>query len=315
MNEQPLLSIVTATKGNFSDYWLEQLLKVKGNVQFILVFPPATPVKQIDDPRVKVLVSPYKGEVMQRFTGLVNVTTDYVIALDDDDFIHPDILEFTAAYFQRFPESWVLRLNVELINYLNEERIKQDWQPMPDLSQIEICRKTPENPFPFQKGNYKGLLEVPIAPLDNKFDIRHAIWPFQGRTDMKGIHSENFTNRVWRNDILQPALAEFSKGMKVMGALTWVPFWNLDRSLGLFLQAKFFEKDKIIGHAMPKPEQVRFITRDESMKEARIHLTADALVVKCYPKYGYLWNLFFWELYAIPKVVVRSFRQKLAKKV
>jgi hypothetical protein len=314
MNDQPLLSIVTATKGNFSAYWLEQLLKVKGNVQFILVYPPNTPFKSIDDPRVKFLVSPYKGEVMQRFTGLLNVTTKYVIALDDDDFIHPDILEVTTAYFTRFPDSWVLRLNVELIDYLNQSRIEQEWLLMPDVDSLEICKKTPENPFPFQRGNYQGLLEVPIAPLDNKFDLSHAIWPLKGRTDMKGIHSENFNNRVWNNAILQPALAEFSQGMKLFGALMWVPFWNLDRSLGLFIQAKYFEKDKIIGHAMPKPEQIRFITRDESLKEPRIHLTADALVVKSYPQYGYLWNLFFWELYAIPKVLGRSAKQKLAKK-
>ncbi len=315
MNDQRILSIVTATKGSFSDYWLEQLLKVKGNVQFILVYPPDTPIKPIDDKRIKVIVSPYKGEVMQRFTGLLNVTTDYLMALDDDDFVHPDILECTAAYFQRFPESWVLRLKIENIDYKNETRIQQDWQPIPDIAQLEICKKTPENPFPFQGGNYKGLLEVPIAPLDKNFDIRHAFIPWKHRTDMEGIHFENFNNRVWRNAIVQPALAELSKAMRIVGALTWVPLWNLDRSLGLFVQATSFEKNKIIGHAMPKPEQVRYITKDASLKEARIHLTADTLLVKTYPQFGYLWNLFFWELYAIPKVVAKSVKKKLVKQV
>jgi hypothetical protein len=314
MKEKSILSIVTPTKGNFSDYWLEQLLKIKGNVQFILVYPPDTPVKSIDDPRVTVIISPYKGEVMQRFIGLLNTQGDYVLALDDDDFAHPDILECTAAYFKLFPESWVLRLKIENIDYLDEARIKQDWEATPVLEKLEICKKTPENPFPYQGGNYKGLLEVPIAPLDKNLDIRQALFPWHKRTDMDGLHFENFVNRVWRNDKLQLALAELSQAMKIIGPLTWIPAWNLDRALGLFVQAKFFQQDAIIGHAMPKPEQIRYITKDQSLKEARLHLASDALLLKCYPQYGYLWNLFFWQMYKMPKLIGRTIKQNLRSK-
>lgn len=312
MNKKPILSIVTATRGTFSEYWLEQLLKIKGNIQFILVYPPAITVKTINDPRVRVLTSPYKGEVLQRFTGLLNADGEYVLALDDDDLAHPDILECTTAYFKKFPNSWVLRLKIENIDFLNEERIKQFWEKIPDLEKLDICKKTKENPFPYQRGNYKGLLEVPIAPLDIKFDIRHVIWPFKKRIDMHGIHFENFNNKIWKNQIVQPALSDISQAMRIMGAFTWVPSWSLDRLLGLFVQAKFFQKNAIIGHAMPKPEQIRYICKDPSLKEARLYLEAEVLLVKCYPQYGYLWNLFFWQIYTIPRVVGKAVKKKLS---
>ncbi|KYC39999.1 glycosyl transferase family A [Scytonema hofmannii PCC 7110] len=313
MSNQPFLTIVTATRGSFSDFWLEQLLKIKGDVQFILVYPPEASVKKIDDPRVEFLTSPFKGEVMQRFTGLINAKGNYVMALDDDDFAHPELLELTVKYFQRFPDSWVLRLKIQNINDDDEARIKQDWETIPEVEQLEICQKTPENPYPFQQGNYKGLLEVPIAPLDKPLDIRHIIFPWKQRTDQNGIHFENFNNRVWKTERVKAALHELSGAMKIVGALTWLPAWSLDRLLGLFVQAKFYQKDAIIGHAPPKPEQIRYIVRDSSLKETRLYLMADLLLVKCYPQYGYFWNLIFWQLYTIPRIIGKSVKLRFFK--
>ncbi len=311
MKEKPLLSIVTATKGDFSDYWLEQLLAVSGSIQFILVYPPQVPIRIIEDSRVKVLISPYQGEVMQRFVGLLNVQSQFVLALDDDDFVHPGILECTYCYFQRFPKSWVLRLKIKNIDFLDEAGIKQSWQPIGNLAELTIDCQTPENPFPFQQGKHQGLLEVPIAPLNKSFDIRHAVFPWHRRSDMAGIHFENFNNKVWRNDLVQPALAELSQAMKVAGALTWIPAWSLDRLLGLFIQAKFFQKDAIIGHAMPQPEQIRFSYKNPALKEPRLYLSAEILLMKSYPQYGYLWNLFFWQVYTIPKVIGKGIKKRL----
>jgi glycosyltransferase involved in cell wall biosynthesis len=315
MSNNPLLTIVTATLGKYSDYWLEQLLKIKGDVQFILVYPPGVTIKNIDDDRVQILTSPYKGEVIQRFTGLINATGDFVMALDDDDFAHPDLLNLTRGYFQLFPESWVLRLKIQNINDDDEARIKQDWEAIPEVEQLEICKKTLDNPFPFQGGNYKGLLEVPITPLDKPLDIRHVIFPWKERTDQNGIHFENFNNKVWKTERVKAALNEISQAMKIMGALTWLPAWSLDRLLGLFIQAKFYEKDAIIGHAMPKPEQIRFILRDGALKQTRIYLLAEILLIKCYPQYGYLWNLCFWQLYTIPKILGKAVKLKLLKQL
>lgn len=307
MNEKPILSIVTPTLGKFSDYWFEQLLKVQGHVQFVLVYPPGGTIKQIDDPRFKVLTSPYKGEVMQRFTGLLNASGEYVIALDDDDFLHPDVIDIIIDYFKRFPESWVLRLKSLSIHYLNEERIKQDWEKLPDMATIETCKKN-------RKDDVFALLEIPIAPLDKKMNIKHVIWPFTKRTDQNGVHIENFNNKVWKNELVQQALPELSVAMKLMGYFTWIPSWNLDRSLGLFVQAKSYEKDRVVGHWMPSPEQIRYISKESSINGVRDHLGADALLLKHFPQYGYFWNLFFAQVYYVPKMMAKMIASNLFKK-
>lgn len=314
MSNQPILTIVTATRGNFSDYWLSELLKVKGNVQFILVYPPNATVKTIDDPRIKNLISPFKGEVMQRFTGLINADSKYVMALDDDDYLHNGIADLVVQYFAKFPDSWVLRLKIAKVDDTDEVNIKKEWELLPNIEELEICKKTPENPFPFQNGNYKGLLEVPIVPLEKPLDIRHIIFPWKQRTDQNGIHFENFNNRVWQTKLVKSALSEISAAMKIQGALTWLPAWSLDRLLGLFIQAKFYQKNAIIGHAMPKHEQVRFIMRDSTLKETRIYLMAEILLLKCYPQYGYLWNLCIWQVYTIPRILAKSIKIKFLRK-
>jgi hypothetical protein len=314
MNIQPLLSIITPTLGKFSDYWLESILKVEGSVEFVLVYPPKVKIKTIDDPRVTELIGPYKGEMPQRFVGLLNAKGKYVLALDDDDFVHPNICELITQYFNKFSDSWVLRLQKLNIDINDVERIKQPWEAIPDINQLEICKKTPENPYPFQKGNYKGLLEVPIAPLNKNFDLRYLIWPFLTRKDNEGYHFENFNNIVWRNDLIQQAIPELSQATKVMGVVTWIPSSGFDRLSGLFVQANFFEPDIIIGHWMPKPEQIRYIDKDPALKPPRFHILSDFLLIKYFPQYGYFWNLFFNKLYNVPRTFVKATKWKLKKK-
>lgn len=314
MKDKPTLTIVTPTTGKFSDYWLEQLLKIKGNVEFVLVYYPSVPIRPLDDPRVKILTSPYKGEMMQRFVGLLNATGEYVLALDDDDFVHPDVVDLTTQYFERFPESWILRLKKENIDFKNQERIKQDWGEIPDVRQLEICKKTSENPYPYQQGNYKGLLEVPVIPLDKNLDLKFALLPFTGRKDNLGYHFENFNNVVWRNELVQQALVDLSQTTKVMGAITWIPTSGFDRLLGVFVQAKYFQKDAIIGHWMPSPEQIRYIDKPPELKPPRFHVISDALLVKRYPQYGYLWNLFLEKFYNVPRTVAKFVKWNYFKK-
>jgi len=309
-----VLSIVTPTLGNFSDYWLDNLLNLQGNVQFILVYPPHVRAKVINDSRIKVLTSPYKGEMMQRFVGLLNAEGDYVLALDDDDFVHPEVCNLTQEYFKRFPESWILRLQKAVIDISDEARIKRPWDTIPDVNQLEVDQKTPENPYPYQQGNYKGLLEVPIAPLDKHFDSRYLIFPFLERRDNQGYHFENFNNIIWRTELVQQALPELSQATKVIGAITWIPSTGFDRLLGLFIQAKFYQKDLIIGHWMPKPEQVRYIDKNPSLKPPRFHVISDVLLAKYFPQYGYFWNLFFSKLYGVPRTIGKLVKLKFTKK-
>ncbi len=294
MNKRILLSIVTPTRGNFSAYWLEQLLKIQGDVEFILVYPPGVVTKSIRDCRFKTIVSPYKGEVCQRFMGLLNASGEYVIALDDDDFIHPNITNLVTDYFQLFPESWVLRLRQANIDYRDQESWQQDWAEIPNIKELKAVSKSKSK----KEDNKNILVELPIAPLNNKFDLRYLFTPYLQRKDMYGLHIENFNLKVWRNDLVQQTLSELGVAMHLLGEFNWIPFWSLDRLLGLFIQAKFFQEDTIIGHWMPKPEQARYVVQCQSKKrEFRLILPADALLAKHFPKYGYFWNLFgeqFW---------------------
>ena len=124
---------------------------------------------------------------------------------------------------------------------------------------------------------------------------------------MHGPHIENFNNKVWRNDLVQESLSDLSTTTQLFGHLTWIPKWSLDRLLGLFLQAKFYEKDKVVGHWMPEPEQIRYILVEQSKKgDFRLILASDALLSKRFPQYGYFWNLFFEQFWLDLK--------KLAKK-
>lgn len=314
MNEQPILSIVTPTTGKFSEYWLEQLLQVKGNVQFVFVYPTDTKPRTINDVRVKVLISPYKGEMFQRFVGLLNASGEYVLALDDDDYVHPDVLKLITEYFKKFPQSWVLRLQKAIIDFKDEEKIKREWDKIPNIEQLEVCKKTEEDPYPYQQGNYQGLLEVPISPLDNKFEPRYAIWPTTDRKDARGYHFENFNNIVWRNELVQQALPDLAQTTKALGAMTWIPLSGFDRLLGLFVQAKFFHKDAIIGHWMPKPEQIRYIDKPATLKPPRFHVVSDVLLVKRFPQYGYFWNLFLNKLYGVPRTAAKAVKYNLMKK-
>lgn len=302
MSDRPFLSIVTPTRGSFSEDWLNRLLSIRGNVEFNLVYPPNTPVQAIDDPRVRTFVSPYKGEVMQRFVGLLNATGTYTLALDDDDLVHPEVLTLAQDYFQQFPESWVLRLRMEKIDVKDQERLNQPWADLPQLSQLQIVK-------PGEKPTHKekALLELPIAPLHHPFDPGFLVFPYHRRKDMHGTHIENFNNKIWRTTLVHEALGELSKTMHLSGALTWIPFWSLDRLLGLFIQAHHFTPDQVIGHWLPAPAQMRYVVMPQSAKqELRFILPADALLLKRFPRYGYFWNLCFEQFWVAVRKIAHA---------
>lgn len=92
----PLLSIVTPTRGHLTELWCDALAAIRGDVEFVLVFPPGVEIPASADARVRALTSPLRGEVTQRLTGLLNARGRYVLALDDDDFAHPEIAALAA---------------------------------------------------------------------------------------------------------------------------------------------------------------------------------------------------------------------------
>ena len=92
--------------------------------------------------------------------------------------------------------------------------------------------------------------------------------------------------------MLQETLKELSDVMIIGGPFKYIPFWCLDRLLGLFIQAKFFEKGKIIGHLLPLPEQIRVEENPPNYRKSqRFYVIAEILLLKKFPQYGYLWNL------------------------
>lgn len=293
----PLLSVVTPTRGDFSDYWLTSLLQIRGEVQFVIVYPPATQPMAVADSRVKCLVSPYKGEMMQRFVGFLNADGRYVIALDDDDYLHPEVLSLTSQYFQRFPESWVLRLSQARIPATDQAAMTAPWEPIPAVAELPVEPDQPDASF--------ILRTVPIAPLTIPFDWRYLIWPWLPRRDDQGRHIENFNTKVWDHTKVRQVLPALAHATQLLDNLTWIPKSGFDRLMGLFLQAYFFEAGATIGHWMPPPGQVRFITQDPKLKPPRYHAASDFLLVRAFPQYGYFWNLFFNKLSYIPRITAK----------
>ena len=64
---------------------------------------------------------------MQRLVGLANARGRYVLALDDDDCVHPAVTALTTAYFERFPDSWVLRLRLDRVPASTAAAMDQPW--------------------------------------------------------------------------------------------------------------------------------------------------------------------------------------------
>jgi glycosyltransferase involved in cell wall biosynthesis len=304
------LSIVTPTRGNFSKYWLEQLTSIQGDVEFVLVYPPGQTIQDFSDKRIKVIVSPYKGEVMQRAIGFLNISGDYVIALDDDDFLHPKITELAKSYFELYPEKICIRIRKKSIKAADTELIERAWDDLPEIEKLTAV----ETKYDEEKYARNEILrEIPISPLNNRFRVC-SLWAYDERVDQKGWHFENYNNRVWKADITKDSVEDLLNFTQIFGSLTWIPFWSLDRLLGLYLQARIFQPNLIIGHCLYGGEQVRHINVPSSAKgEIRSMFAADMLLALKYPRYGYFWNLFFYEMWVALKVWLNTRLIKVGK--
>lgn len=291
---QPKLSIVTPTREGFSQHWLTELLKVKGDVEFILVHPPGYQPKSLTDQRMIQIVSPIRGEIIQRLSGLFNARGEYILTINCDEYLTPDILEITLNYFREFPESWVLRLSRKNFPFGEKSSLDAPWLN----TTIDASQLTP----------------MPIAPIDNKLDFG-LLW--RGRKDHHGRHTENFDKKIWDNSLVQPTISELAGLINLAGPLKYLPFWCLDRLLGLYIQAKFYESAKIIGHVLPEtPEQLRIEENPpEYRKTRRFYFLAEILLIKRFPHSGYFWNLNLDQIRAIPlrmfDFLSRSYRKEM----
>ncbi|MBR8831338.1 MAG: hypothetical protein N5P05_002105 [Chroococcopsis gigantea SAG 12.99] len=306
---QPLLSIVIPTREGFSDHWITELLKVKGDVEFILIHPPGAKPYPTDDARMKQIVSSLRGEIIQRITGFMNATAPHVLTINCDEYLHPDIQELAVNYFNRFPDSWVLRLSKQGYVYGDTSALSSHWLPLPNIHYMKTCSKAERTSHLFGQKDY--LLDLPIAPLENKFN---PICLLGQRLDQSGNHVENFDKKIWKNSLVQTAIKEITDLMSLGGPIKYIPFWCLDRLLGLYIQAKFYEKDKIIGHWLPLPEQIRIEDNPPEYKRTkRFYFIAEVMLLKSFPQYGYLWNLILCQVTSVPIRAFDSVKRKISR--
>ncbi|HAC62882.1 MAG TPA: transposase [Cyanothece sp. UBA12306] len=306
---KPILSIISPTRENFSDHWITELLKVKGEVEFILVHPPGMEKYPLDEPRLKQINSVFRGEIFQRMTALINASGQYVLSINCDEYLNPEILEFVLRYFKRFPDSWVLRLIKKSFVFGDKEGLSSPWSDIPNLEEIEIYQYSKSGKKLGDKDDFY-LQEIPIAPVDNKFN---PLCFFSIRKDHHGRHTENFDKKIWKNTIVQESVQDIIETMKIEPIVKYVPFWCLDRLLGLFIQAKFYQKGQIIGHLLPFPEQIRDEENPpEFARTKRFYVFAEMLLLKRFPQYGYFWNLIIAQLVEIPIRAVLSIQRKLS---
>ncbi|MEL7053080.1 MAG: glycosyltransferase [Cyanobacteria bacterium J06555_13] len=310
----PFLSIVVPMREGFSPDWLAHLLQIQGSVEFILVHPPGVKPEPCADARLRQLVSPYRGEIIQRLSGMLNAAGTYLLTFNCDEYINPNVPALAERYFQQFPESWVMRLAKTEYAYGDTAALQAPWEDLPtDLTALPICRKADNNLHLYREGH---MLEIPIAPMHNRFDWG-CIW--RGRRDHKGPHAENFDKKVWVNSMVQEALQEILKGLTVVGPFKYLPFWCLDRLLGLGLQAKFYDPaqpDRIIGHKLPGPAQLRVEDNPpEHRRRGRFYIFAEIILLRQFPQYGYIRNLVVHQIREFPVRAVLSVRRKITDRL
>jgi glycosyltransferase involved in cell wall biosynthesis len=282
-------------------------LKVKGDIEFILVHPPGVKPEPVNDPRMKQIVCALRGEIIQRSTGFLNARGTYILTINCDEYLHPDIETLVKDYFERFPDSWVLRLARCGFPYGEREKLDSTWPILPDIKKLDVCGKTHNNSNLFKDNKY--LLELPIAPLDIPFNPRVFL---NQRPDQNGPHLENFDKKVWKNELVQTAITEISNLMNLFGPIKYIPFWCLDRLLGLYIQAKYFEKGRLIGHWLPNyPEQIRIEDNPpEYQRTWRFYFLSEVMLLRNFPQYGYLWNLAIYQFLELPAWIIKSLKQK-----
>lgn len=295
----PYLSIVTPTLGNYSEQWLDALLRTNGDVECVLVYPPDKSPRGIDDPRVREIVAPHRSGTLQRYVGLLNARGFATICIDDDDYMHPDLVIAAEQYFARFPESWLLRLHKQSIPEEDRAAFVAPWEPLPNLSSLDVA----------DNNQADRLKVVPIAPLTNHFKLRYLVRPYK----KTGAFMENFNNTVWRTDIVRQALPDIADIMTLWGHLKLIPNSGCERFFGLFVQAHAYEPDRVIGHLLPHSKPIRFNQVNFVFKKPRFHTFIDLLLLRSFPHYDYFWSRASAQIiYGTPRTMLKALRWKVA---
>jgi|GEM_PF-748396 len=296
----PELSIVVPTRPGVPEWWRRQIRDVAGEIETIVVHAPGEARLELGDWRVVELVSPIRGEVAQRLTGLLSARGRFILSLNCDESVHPRVLDLARAYFARFPTSWVLRLTQEAHPYGSAEAMTRPWPALPDVATLPETA----NEDRFHR-DADCLMRAPIACMDKPVDWGSLV---RGRRNQRGPHMENFDKRVWRRDVVQPALEDLARMLPLAGPIKYVPFWTLDRLLGLYVQALHYERGRTIGHWLPlSAAQIRMEDNPpHERRQGRVYLAAEILLLRRFPRRGYLWDLVLGHLHALGREALRS---------
>jgi hypothetical protein len=122
---------------------------------------------------------------------------------------------------------------------------------------------------------------------------------------------ENFNNKIWRTSVAVRALGDLMFHTRMCGAMRWVPSWNLDRLLGLYVQAMSYEPGRVIGHSFRAGPQYYFGRVFQADRVGRFIWAADALLLKRFPRYSYFWNLLFEQIRGIPGISFAIVKKRL----
>jgi hypothetical protein len=76
------LSIIIPMREGVQHSWPKELLKVQGSTEFILVYPPHVCFTAISDPHLRQIISPLRGELIQRVTALLNALGKYLLSIN-----------------------------------------------------------------------------------------------------------------------------------------------------------------------------------------------------------------------------------------
>ncbi len=141
------------------DSRLQELLKVQGSTEFILVYPP-----------------------VQRVTALVNASVKYLLCINCDEHLHTNIPEITEDYFTNFPESYFFRLN-QVQFPLNKLPIDKPWNLFPNIQNFEVRKRDVSKAYSDEENKYT-MREIPIVPFDNKLDFLAVLRGIEMKKDL-----------------------------------------------------------------------------------------------------------------------------------
>lgn len=89
-----------------------------------------------------------------------------------------------------------------------------------------------------------------------------------------------------------------------------VPLFSTDWPFSLFLQAKNYKKDMLIGHWLFGPKLIKRQMIKQREFNPMVGFPSVVIMVRAFPRIGYFWNIFFEQFWGSVKVLIRKIFRK-----